>query len=71
VRNVADSGGPLCFFDTKAVAKLYHEEPRSEVMEALASSSEAELWIAELTRAEFYSVCLRKLRKGELAEEAR
>ena len=59
MRNVADISSPLYFLDTSAVAKLYHEEPGSEVIEALASSSEAELWIAELTRAEFHSVCER------------
>lgn len=67
---MANSGGPLYFLDTSAVAKLYHEEPGSDVMEALASTPTAELWIAELTRAEFHSVCLRKVREGELTDEA-
>jgi uncharacterized protein len=67
---VANHGSLLYFLDTSAVAKLYHEEPGSAVMEALASSPTAELWITELTRAEFHSVCLRKVRKGELADEA-
>jgi uncharacterized protein len=66
--NVAN-GELLYFLDTSAVAKLYHEEPGSDVVEHLASSPTTHLWIAELTRVEFHSVCLRKVREGQLTEE--
>ena len=67
---MANGGGLVYFLDTSAVVKLYHEEFGSEIIEALAASSTADLWIAELSRAEFHSVCLRKVREGELTEEA-
>src|SRR5215510_12743171 len=57
------------FLDTSAIAKLYHQEPGSDVVENLASSPTTRLWIAELTHVEFYSVCLRKVREGQLTEE--
>jgi predicted nucleic acid-binding protein len=63
------NGELLYFLDTSAVAKLYHEEPGSEVVEDLASSPTIQLWIAELTHVEFHSVCLRKVREGQLTEE--
>ena len=66
--NVAN-GELLYFLDTSAVAKLYHEEPGSDVVEHLASSLTTRLWIAELTHVEFHSICLRKVREGQLTEE--
>src|SRR5690242_7614467 len=66
--NVAD--GELSYFlDTSALAKLYHQEAGSEVIEQLAASPLNHLWIAELTEVEFHSVCLRKVREGQLTEE--
>jgi predicted nucleic acid-binding protein len=58
------------FLDTSAVVKLYHQELGSEVVEEWARDLSLELWISELTRAEFHSVFVRKVREGELSEEA-
>src|SRR5215510_10909357 len=66
--NVAN--GELSYFlDTSAIAKLYHQEIGSDLVENLASSPRAHLWIAELTQVEFHSVCLHKVREGQLTEE--
>lgn len=64
-----DNGKVLYFLDTSAVAKLYHQESGSDVVERLASSTTTHLWITELTHVEFHSVCLRKVREGQLTEE--
>lgn len=64
-----DNGELLYFLDTSAIAKLYHQELGSDVVENLASSLTTHLWIAELTHVEFHSVCLRKVREGQLTEE--
>ena len=58
------------FLDTSAVVKLYHQELGSEVVEEWAANLSRELWISELTRAEFHSVFVRKVREGQLSEEA-
>lgn len=58
------------FLDSSAVVKLYHDEGGSEVMEALTADASAELWVSDLARIEVHSAFLRKVRDGELVEEA-
>jgi predicted nucleic acid-binding protein len=60
--------GTTYFLDTSAVVKLYHQEQGSEVVEAWAADLAVPLWLSELTRAEFHSVFVRKVREGQLTE---
>jgi uncharacterized protein len=62
-------GEEVYFLDTSAVVKLYHQELGSEVVEKWATDLSLEVWISELTRAEFHSVFVRKVREKELSEE--
>jgi predicted nucleic acid-binding protein len=67
-KNVAESG-PTYFLDTSALAKLYHHEAGSELVEAWAADDTMLLWISDLARAELHSALIRKVREGELTEE--
>jgi uncharacterized protein len=67
-KNVAENG-PTYFLDTSALAKLYHHEAGSELVEAWAADDTILLWISDLARAELYSALIRKVREGELTEE--
>ena len=66
--NVAESG-PTYFLDTSALAKLYHHEPGSELVETWAADDTVLLWISDLAHAELHSALIRKVREGELREE--
>jgi uncharacterized protein len=65
--NVAE-GETIYFLDTSALAKLYHQEQGSEMVERWAADHTIRLWLSDLARAEFHSVFVRKVREGELAE---
>jgi uncharacterized protein len=67
--NVVDGGGGY-FLDTSALVKLYHQEPGTEVVEAWAADEGVELWISDLSRAEFHSVFMRKVCEAELSVAA-
>jgi predicted nucleic acid-binding protein len=68
-KNVAESR-PTYFLDTSALAKLYHHEAGSRLVEAWAADDTTLLWISDLARAELHSALIRKVREGELTEEA-
>jgi hypothetical protein len=59
-KTVAEAGA-IYFLGTSVVVKLYHQELGSEVVEGSADDPSLELWISELTRAEFHSVFVRKV----------
>lgn len=60
---------PTYFLDTSALAKLYHQEPGSELVEAWAADDTVFLWISDLARTELHSALIRKMREGEVTEE--
>jgi len=66
---VADDGPPY-FLDTSALVKLYHEEPGSEVIEALAADLAVVVSVSEIARVELHSALIRKLREGQLTDAA-
>ena len=45
----------ICFFDTSALVKLFHEEMGSAAVESLILDEQNEIWALELVRLEFYS----------------
>jgi predicted nucleic acid-binding protein len=61
-------GETTYFLDTSAVAKLYHQEQGSEMVEGWAADRTIRLWLSDLARVELHSVFVRKVREGELAE---
>ena len=65
--NVAE-GETVYFLDTSALAKLYHQEQGSEMVEGWAANHTIRLWLSDLARVELHSVFVRKVREGELAE---
>jgi predicted nucleic acid-binding protein len=65
--NVAE-GETVYFLDTSALAKLYHQEQGSEMVEGWAADHAIWLWLSDLARLELHSVFVRKVREGELAE---
>lgn len=62
---------PINFCDTSAIIKLYHHEVGSEWMEAIFNDANAIIVISELTRVEFYSAMLKKVRTGDITNEAK
>ena len=62
-------GRPIYFLDTSALAKLYHQELGSEIVEAWAADDTTLLWISDLARTELHSALIRKVREGEVTEE--
>jgi uncharacterized protein len=67
--NVAEEE-TIYFLDTSALAKLYHQEQGSEMVEGWAADHTVRLWLSDLARVELHSVFVRKIREGELAEAA-
>jgi len=57
------------FFDTSALAKLFHEETGSDIIEDLVNDQNNEIWVSELIRLEFLSSVYRRFRQEELSEE--
>lgn len=60
---------PTYFLDTSALAKLYHHEPGSDLVEAWAADGTVLLWISDLARTELHSALIRKVREGEVTTE--
>ncbi|MDD5092373.1 MAG: type II toxin-antitoxin system VapC family toxin [Candidatus Wallbacteria bacterium] len=58
------------FIDTSALVKLFHTEEGSEKVVEIVESPDNEIWISELTRAEFFSAIFRRYRNGEIKAEA-
>jgi uncharacterized protein len=65
--NVAE-GETVYFLDTSALAKLYHQEQGTEMVEGWAADHAIRLWLSDLARIELHSVFVRKVREGELTE---
>jgi len=59
------------FCDTSALIKLYHAEIGTDVMDSVFGSRGISVIISELTMIEFYSALAKKLRVGEIFQEAR
>jgi predicted nucleic acid-binding protein len=59
---------PIYFLDTSTLAKLYHQEQGSEMVEGWAADHTIRLWLSDLARVELHSVFVRKVRAGELVE---
>ena len=58
------------YLDTSALVKLYHREAGTDRVEALFTQSDNSLIISELAAVELYSTVARKLRTGEITDEA-
>ena len=58
------------YLDTSALVKLYHQEAGTDQVEARFRQSENSLIISELAVVELYSTVARKVRTGEISEEA-
>lgn len=58
------------YLDTSALVKLYHQEAGTDQVEALFTQADNSLIISELAAVELYSTVARKLRTGEITEEA-
>lgn len=56
----------ICFLDTSALVKHYHEEEGSEVVERLFQEPERRLMISDLSIIEFYSAIALKVRTKEI-----
>ena len=61
----------IYFCDTSAVIKLYHSEIGTDRMENIFGDDRSEIIISELTIAEFFSALNRKVRTGEITNEAK
>ncbi|VEN74709.1 PIN domain protein [Candidatus Desulfarcum epimagneticum] len=57
------------FFDTSALAKIFHKEAGSEAVIGLIQNQNAELWISELARVELVSALHRRFRMHEINAE--
>jgi len=58
----------ICFFDTSALVKLFHEEKGSAAVESIIMDGQNEIWVLELVRLEFFSSICRRYRLAELSE---
>ena len=58
------------YLDTSALVKLYHQEIGTEQVEALFKESDSSLVVSELAAVELYSTVARKVRTGEISDEA-
>ena len=52
------------FFDTSALAKIYHREDDSDIVISIFNSRDNEIFVSELSVIEYYSVVYRKFREG-------
>ena len=60
---------PDYFLDTSALAKLYHREVGSDVIEQIFQSPDSVLLISRLSTIELHSVFARRIRMGELEQD--
>lgn len=56
------------FFDTSALAKIYHKEDESDNVIGIFNSRDNEIFVSELSVIEYYSVVYRKFREGHIDE---
>ncbi len=61
----------LYFCDTSAIIKLYHNEAGTDQMENIFNDIQSDMIISELTTVEFYSALTKKVRTGEITNEAK
>ena len=54
------------FFDTSALAKIYHQEEESERVIAIFNSPANEIFVSELSVIEYYSIVYRKFREKRI-----
>ncbi len=59
------------FFDTSALAKLYHEEPGSDYVESILNQPGSKGIVSRLSLVEMESVFAMKVRTGALDENGR
>ncbi len=58
----------ILFFDTSALVKFFHKEEGTDVVVALISAPDNDIWVSELARLEFVSAVHRRLRTNEISE---
>jgi len=58
---------PCYFFDSSALAKLYHPEAGSDRVEAMLRESDRRILISRVTAVEMHSVFARRVRMGNLS----
>lgn len=61
---------PTYFFDTSALAKVYHQETGSDFMDRILSESNSPPLISRLTIVEMESVFALKARTGEIDQQS-
>lgn len=54
------------FFDTSALAKIYHQEDESEKVVAIFNSGHDDIFVSELSTIEYYSIVYRKFREKRI-----
>ncbi|MDP6041138.1 MAG: type II toxin-antitoxin system VapC family toxin, partial [Candidatus Latescibacteria bacterium] len=57
---------PICFFDTSALAKYYHEEIGTQHVISLIDTPDNRIYISRLALTEWHSAFTRKVRIGTL-----
>ena len=58
------------FFDTSSLFKLYHKEAGTEeLMTFIINQKVKDIFLAEITKIEFYSVVWKKCRNKEISED--
>lgn len=59
----------ICFFDTSALIKYYHEEPGEEIVADIIDDPENQISISRLSVAEWHSAIARYIRTGIFTTE--
>lgn len=59
----------VCFFDTSALVKRYHQEIGTDVVDAAFEDKDAVKMISDISVIEFYSAFAKKARTGEITED--
>jgi uncharacterized protein with PIN domain len=54
------------FFDTSALAKIYHQEDESDRVIAIFNSDDNSIFVSELSAIEYYSVVYRKFKEKQI-----
>ncbi len=57
------------FFDTSALFKLFVDESNAAQVQAIYADSNNDIWVSNLTRPEFYSTVMRRLRGSQLSKK--
>jgi len=58
------------FLDTSVLVKLFHDEPGTPEVTSMVAAAGPDVFVLELARIEFLSAVYRRLRAGEIEEDA-